>query len=98
MLNTKNLKTVMMTGAALLTLGMAAQAMAADATVTTTTSADGTVKATTVKHHSTVHAKVKTEPKILNATPGDVKTSNDDSGMSGDVQAHDKVMESTEEK
>jgi len=71
-----------------------------DTAVSTTTTTDtattpDTTKTTTVKkHHHKKHVK---KSEVLNSAPGDTKTSNDDSGMSGDVQAHSKTSVSTED-
>lgn len=68
----KKMNFMMMTAIAALTLGAAASA--------------SEVK---LEKGDVVHTEKHAEPvKVLKSTPGDVKTSNDDSGMSGDVTAH----------
>ena len=75
----KTFKIMLSLGAAVGVMAFAAQgANAADAHVETKTS------------KTTVATDVKAG-EVLNSAPGDVKTSNDDSGMNHDAAPHDKV-------
>ncbi len=100
MIHANSIRMLMITAAAMLTLGFVAQDVHGNEIEkkhNVSTATPGDVKTSNddsgMNHDDATHEKISDGG---DDTPGDVKTSNDDSGMNHDDATHEKVLENGE--